>query len=127
MYRLSDIQMNKEIEHTSGCTKYMPKWSLPCRVLKVARFNVILKPLWIKGKEVRRPTSQVRLVASRIPESLRGTIGSIVTAAAPEMGEPIFTTNATMELENAAEILVVRPEGVCDKTRELSVAAEPEC
>jgi hypothetical protein len=126
VYRLSDVQMNKEIQHISGCGKYMPKWSLPCRVLKVAPFNVIVKPLWMKGKEIRRPTSQVRLVASRVPSSLRGTVGQIITAGAPEMAEPVFTMERNVGHEQTAEVLVVRPEGVWERTRDVSMAAKPE-
>jgi len=113
VYRLSVIQMNKKIEHISGCTSTCPSGVS----LVGARFNVILKPLWIKGKEVRRPTSQVRLVASRIPESLRGTIGGTVTAAAPEMREPILPRMLQWNSRMRQKFWSCGQGGVCAPTR----------
>ena len=80
----------------------------------------------VAWKEVRRPTSQVRLVASRTPEGLRRTPKGIVASGDIEMTEPVLITRADVAPRGSSETLVERPEGAWCETGETSVAVEPE-
>jgi len=65
-YRLSKTESEK-LQHISGERHYLPKRSLPYRVVKVLDKSLVLIPMWYKGGERQVPLSECKVIKSSTP------------------------------------------------------------
>jgi hypothetical protein len=69
-FKLSTAEREKAV-HITNENKYAATRSFPHRVIKVTPKDLIMIPIWTKGKERRAPKEQCKLITTFIPELMR--------------------------------------------------------
>lgn len=80
VYQYRQDPQKRPLEHVTGCPKWAPNWSLPCRILRFpTAHTVLLREMWSHCKvPLIRPVTEVRLLSRHIPVSLRQLLPEVL-------------------------------------------------
>lgn len=102
-YKLSSPE-SSHIPHLSGTAKWNPQWSLPYRVMKVKTGQLVVQPLWTRGRSRSVPFTQCKLLNPCIPRSLRDLMPYVLQIPLSSSTKPHLSTddmNALVPLSQA--------------------------